>query len=198
MNNIEFLSQSELLNLFSVVRQKSIRDWLIMCVQFNHALRPAEVCAIKMDDIKNGQLTVQRLKGSKLTTQPLRKHRGQPLLDEVRGLSAWLAIRPHDGGTALFTSKTRGGGITSKHYHRLFQQYAHLAGVPPSKSHPHVVRHSAITLAARQGMDIAWIQTFAGHSSIASTAHYTHLNSTEVCKKADDAFIDAFKSTTNP
>lgn len=190
--NIEFLSQSELLNLFSVARQKSIRDWLIMCIQFNHALRPSEVCGIKMDDIKNGQLTVQRKKGSRLTTQPLRRHRGQPLLDEVRGLSAWLAIRPQDCGTALFSSQ-KGGSVSPGHYHRLFKQYAHLAGVPQSKSHPHIVRHSAITLAARQGMDIAWIQTFAGHSSIGSTAIYTHLNSSEVCKKADEAFIDAFK-----
>lgn len=192
---MNYLNQQELLNLFRIAKEHSLRDWLMMCFQFNHALRPSEVCAIRLDDIKNGQLTVQRLKGSKLTTQPLRKHRGQPLLDEVRGLSAWLAIRPHDSGTAVFTSK-KGGSVSSGHYHRLFKQYALSAGIPESNSHPHILRHTAITTAARQGADLAWLQVFAGHSNIANTIIYTHLNDSEVSGKINDAFIDAFKERT--
>ena len=189
---MNFLSPNELLSVLRTAREKSLRDWLMLCVQFNHALRPAEVCAIKLEDIRDGQLTVQRLKGSRLTTQPIRKHRGEPLLDEARGLSDWLRLRPRDSGSALFTS-AKGGSLTPKSYHRLFQQYALLAGLPESKAHPHIIRHTSITTLIRQGVDIAWAQVHAGHSSISSTAIYTHLADSEVSEKASDAFIDAFK-----
>jgi len=189
---MNYLTVEELLKLFQVARADSLRNWLLMCVQFNHALRPAEVCAIKLEDIRDGQLTVQRLKGSRLTTQPIRKHRGQTLLDEASGLSAWLKIRPRDSGSALFTS-AKGGSLTPKSYHRLFQQYALLAGLPESKAHPHIIRHTSITTLIRQGIDIAWAQVHAGHSSISSTAIYTHLTDSEVSEKASDAFLDAFK-----
>ena len=192
---MQFLTTSELLAVLKVARDRSLRDWLLMVVQFNHALRPSEVCAIKMDDIKNGSLTVQRRKGSKLTCQPLRKHKGQTLLDEVRGLSEWVKVRPRDCGSALFCS-AKGGPITAKHYNFLFKKYALLAGLPQSKAHPHAIRHTSATLMARQGMDIGWIQTHLGHTSITSTAIYTHLNSEEVSAKAHEAFMDAFKDPT--
>jgi len=189
---MQFLTPKELLAVLKVARAHSLRDWLTITIQFNHALRPSEVCAIKMDDIKKGSLTVQRMKGSKLTTQPLRSHRGQPLLDEVRGISEWCKVRPQDSGSALLCS-AKGSAITAKHYNFLFKKYARLAGLPESKTHPHIVRHSAATIMARQGIDIGWIQTHLGHTSITSTAIYTHLNSEEVSAKAHEAFMDAFK-----
>lgn len=186
------LTNEELLSVLRTARARSLRDWLLMAFQFNHALRPCEVCAIKLDDIKNGQLTVQRRKGSKLTTQPIRKHKGLPLLDEARGLSDWIKERPRDSGSALFTSG-KGGHITPEYYWRLFRGYALKAGLPESKSHPHIIRHTAITVLLRQNIDIAWAQVHAGHSDIRSTAIYAHLTNGEVSEKANNAFRDAFK-----
>lgn len=186
------LTKEELLSLLRTTREISLRDWLLLTVQFNHALRPAEVCGIKLSDIKNGQLTVQRKKGSRLTTQPIRKHRGEPLLDEARGLSDWLKVRPHDSGSALFNS-AKGGSLQPKSYHRLFQKYALLAGLPESKAHPHILRHTSISTLVRHGMDIAWVQVHAGHADIRSTAIYTHLADADVSVRTNDAFIDAFK-----
>ena len=194
---MNYLQPSELLSVLKIARAESLRDWLLICFQFNHALRPAEVCAIKLEDIRDGQLTVQRRKGSRLTTQPVRKHRGEPLLDEARGLSDWLKVRPLDSGSALFTS-AKGGNLTPKSYHRLFQKYALLAGLPKSKAHPHIVRHSSITALIRQGVDISWAQVHAGHASIGSTVIYIHLADSEVSEKADNAFIDAFKERATP
>ena len=45
-------------------------------------------------NLKDGAITIQRLKGSLKTTQPLYAHRGQPLLDEVAALRSWLKVRP--------------------------------------------------------------------------------------------------------
>ena len=50
-----------------------------------HGLRASEVCGLKLADVdvKGGSISLQRLKGSLKTVQPLYRHRGQPLLDEV-------------------------------------------------------------------------------------------------------------------
>lgn len=189
---MQALTIEELLSVLRLARGQSLRDWLMICIQFNHALRPAEVCGIKLEDIRESSLTVQRLKGSHETCQPIRKHKGQPLLDEAKGIVEWIKVRPRDAGSALFIS-AKGGSLTPKSYHRLFQRYARLAGLPESKAHPHIVRHTAATTLVRQGMDIAWVQVHLGHANISSTAIYTHLNSGEVADKANNAFVDAFK-----
>ena len=102
---MEYLTQSELLSVLKIARADSLRNWLMLCMQFNHALRPSEVCGIKLEDIKNGSVTIHRLKNSNPTTQPIRKHVGLPLLDEARGLVEWNKERPRDSGTVLFPSK---------------------------------------------------------------------------------------------
>jgi len=59
-------------------------------------------------DHESGSLDIRRLKGSLHTIQPLCRHKGQPLLDEVRALRTWLEERKQmaksDGSDYLFLS----------------------------------------------------------------------------------------------
>ena len=59
---------------------------LIVC--FQHALRASEVISLRLGDIdwRNMEITIQRLKGSLRTTQPLFRMRGRPCMDEVSAL----------------------------------------------------------------------------------------------------------------
>ena len=54
------------------------------CSRVQHGLRESEVCNLQLADIdlKNGHITVQRLKGSLRTTQAVTEHRGEPLLND--------------------------------------------------------------------------------------------------------------------
>ena len=49
-------------------------------------------CGLKISDLdlRGGVLSIHRLKGSLFTIQELERHRGIPLLDEVRALKEWL------------------------------------------------------------------------------------------------------------
>jgi integrase len=80
---------------------------------YSHGLRAAETCRLKIADLdmRSSVLSIHRLKGSLFTIQELERHRGIPLLDEVKALKVWLAVRPTDCGDALFTSQ-KGNHLT--------------------------------------------------------------------------------------
>jgi type 1 fimbriae regulatory protein FimB len=100
---------------------------------YSHGLRAAETCGLKVTDLnmRGGVLSIQRLKGSLFTIQELERHRGIPLLDEVKALKEWLAVRPTDCGDALFTSQ-KGSHLASTQFYRIFRQIARGRGLAGS------------------------------------------------------------------
>ena len=77
-----FLSPEETLAVLRAAKERSARDWAMILLAYRHGLRASEICGLRMADVdlKNGALSIQRLKGSMQTVQPLYAHRGQPLL----------------------------------------------------------------------------------------------------------------------
>src|SRR5438105_13837836 len=96
--SIVFLTPTELLALLKEARQRSLRDWCMILVAYQHGMRCTEVCQLRLGDIdlRAGQITIRRLKGSMHTVQQLMPHRGQPLLDEVKAFQKYLGTRPTD------------------------------------------------------------------------------------------------------
>jgi integrase len=68
------------------VASESKRNLAMILLAYRHGMRASEVCELRLADLdlKNGQITIRRLKGSLTTTQPLSDHPGQPLLSEKR------------------------------------------------------------------------------------------------------------------
>lgn len=115
----------------------------MILLAYRHGMRASEVCGLEMRDLdlRNGSVTIRRLKGSLTTTQPLYQHRGMPLLDEVVALRACLKDRHQDGSTIVFTSQ-KGGRLHRAQFFRIFQATAEAAGLPVEKRHPHVLKHA--------------------------------------------------------
>ncbi len=133
---------------------------MILC-GYSHGLRPSEVVAIKRDDIRDGFLTVARLKGSMRTTQPLVQDENK-LLDELRGVSEYLPGL--HGNQRLFP-------ITRRQFGRLFVGYGSAAGIPRHLCHPHILKHS-IAMQTIQSAGIENVRQYLGHKSISSTGAY--------------------------
>lgn len=188
---MEFLTPEELLSILKIAHATSKRDHLLILFAYSHGLRASEVCNIRLSDIKDGSLTVVRLKHSKLTIQPLVPHRGQPLLDEIKSLKEYLKVRPRDAGDVLFPSK-KGGPIDRRHFHTLFHNYAVKARLPEGKRNPHLLKHSICSHLVKNGADIAFVQVRAGHVSLSSTQKYVHLNDSEVAEKTHDILMNIF------
>jgi len=165
------LTPEEILNVLKTA-SKSKRNLAMILMAYRHGMRASEVCELRLADLdlKNGQITIRRLKGSLTTTQPLRDHPGQPLLSEKRVLRAWLAER-HDASDFVFTSQ-KGGRIHRSQFFRMFQAVGERAGLPLDRRHPHCLKHALGFSLVAANDNLASVKVALGHKSIASTAIY--------------------------
>lgn len=166
-----FMTYEELLTVLKVARQRRTRDWCMLLVAYRHGLRTTEVCGLRLSDLKEGVLSVQRLKGSRKTAQPLYPHSGEPLLDEVAALREWLRVRPNDGSDVLFTSQ-KGGALDRCQFFRIFQSVAKAAGLSVGKRHPRVLKYSLASHLLAANADVIAVSEILGHRSLSSTLQY--------------------------
>lgn len=161
------LSREELNRLLDAARVDS-RHYLAILFAFNHGLRAGEVVSIRVGQCRDGYLTVQRLKGSLKTIQPLIYPEGELLK------SLYYAA---DSSERLFPWTTRW-------FQKIVHKYGEKAGIPYHKSHPHILKTTCGTLGLKNGMKINEVQTYLGHKSLASTGAYLTVNDDE----ASEAF----------
>ena len=103
-------------------------------------------------------------------------------------LRRWLEAREEVDSDALFTNRS-GGRITARSVQRVVKKYAREAGIHKAVT-PHVLRHTMATTLLRHGADIRIIQQLLGHSSIATTQIYTHVDDAMLRTAYDKADID--------
>jgi len=188
---MDFLTEKELLAVLTMARKKSARDFAMILVSYKHALRSSETAALTLDDLKDGCLDIKRKKGSLHTIQPLMPHRGEPLLDEVKAIRAWLRVRQDDGSKALFTSQ-KGGALCREQVHRIFKGIAERAGIPKGRRFVHILKHSRASHLVGS-MDIALLRQLLGHRNIQNTMIYAHANDKQASKAAMAAEMEAFR-----
>jgi site-specific recombinase XerD len=187
------LSPQEMLVLLKAAKNRSARDWAMILLAYRHGLRASEVCGLKLADmdLKTGSLSIQRLKNSLHTVQPIYQHRGQPLLDETAALRAWLRKRPADGSDYLFTSQ-KGGRLCRTQFFRNFQTVAESAGLPAEKRHPHVLKHSLASHLVAGNANLALIRQALGHRSISSTLLYIGTTDAQAAEALQKALMGLF------
>ena len=173
---LQSLSKDELLALLRQAKAHRERDWLMILVAFWHGLRASEVTGFTRDAIADGHLTIQRLKGSKRTVQPLIEH-PDPLLDERQALIEYVAQSKF--GEPVFN-------ISRSQFFRLVQRYAKVAGIPAHCAHPHVLKHSIAMLTIKDA-GIEHVRQYLGHKSISSTGAYLKVNDADAARAVRDA-----------
>jgi integrase/recombinase XerD len=142
-------------------------------VGYLHGLRVSELISLKRENIRDGFVSVQRLKGSLKTVQPFVKST-DPELDEATELrELYGTLKP---GDRLF-QMTRNG------VYKLMQRAGGKAGIPAHKLHPHALKHSC-AITGIKNMGIHLVRQYLGHKSISSTGEYL--------KETDEAASAAF------
>jgi len=181
------LSVTELRDLITTTKAHDERCYVMFLLMVFHGLRVSEAIDLRRKNFtKAGEqvfLTVQRLKGSKKTTQKLLAS-SDPVFDEQTVVTEWLAKLE---GDLLFTNDS-GKKFWRTHINKLFARYAEWAGIPAHKQHPHVLKHTLGVLMRKNGTELEKIQVSLGHRNLNSTAQYLRVSNDE----ADDARAQAF------
>ena len=147
------------------------RKKLMLKVGFLHGLRVSELITLTKENIRDGYVNVQRLKGSMHTIQPYVAN-ADPDLDEATGLKA--AYGTLQKGEKLFPW-TRNG------VYKMMMAAGRKAGLPEHKCHPHSLKHSCAMVVIGTGIENA--RQYLGHRNISSTGAYIRV-SDEVASSA--------------
>lgn len=148
------------------------RDNALLELLYGSGLRISEALGLNVQDVKREGETIKVFgKGS--------KERIVPLSDTCRkALAAWLEKRNtltvERGEKALFVGK-RGKRLNRREANRIIEMYRQKAGIATRVS-AHDLRHSFATHLLEGGADLRSVQELLGHSKIATTQRYTHLD----------------------
>jgi integrase/recombinase XerD len=148
----------------------AIRDVALFELMFATGMRVSELSNLSVSTVDLDRSAVLvRGKGN--------KERLIPICDnEVHSaLIAYIGIQDTSREPGAFFFTNRFGRRLSEQSIRMAQKrHAKAAGI--ENITPHVFRHTVATMLLEQGVDIRFIQTFLGHSSIVTTTIYAHVN----------------------
>jgi integrase len=165
---VEHLTREQLVAVLVQAKASSERDWVLLLVSFWHGLRASEAIGLTPEHFADGYLSIQRLKGSMKTIQPLVEHEDQ-VLNERAAVEGWLA-KQGDARTGDLPDR-RLFPLTRFQFYRLMRRYGRLAGLPKHLCHPHVLKHS-IAMQSIRHAGIENVRQYLGHRSISSTGEY--------------------------
>jgi len=148
------------------------RDKALLEIVYGCGLRASEACGIRLCDVDfvGGILRVTG-KGDKERIVPLVGTSRRELQHYVSDTRP--SFRPK--GDEIFVTRS-GKPLRREDVWRIVQKRGHKAGIPLSRLHPHVLRHSFATHLLRRGMDLRTLQELLGHASIGTTERYTHFD----------------------
>jgi len=182
------LSQQEVTALLDLpVRntREDQRDRAMMELLYATGVRVSELVSVEVAklNLDVGYLLVTG-KGSKERVVPM----NDPARDAVRHYLDEVRRRLLKQRTSRFLFvTTRGAPMTRQGFWKLLRRRARRAGITKSIS-PHMLRHSFATHLLERGADLRSVQAMLGHSTIATTQIYTHVER-ERLKQVHDRFF---------
>lgn len=156
-----WLTKEQFTALLAVSDERDALLWRLIAA---HGLRISEALAVCPQDVINGQLTINREKGSWQQKHTLLVNLAPYLTNRV----PFARIFPFSRQTAF------------EH----FREAAKKAGLHPDLWHPHVLRHTCANWMLSGGASLSEVSQYLGHSSIASTAHYLNCSDKVASDKA--------------
>ena len=196
----DVLTREEAINLLRQTSKRAptgIRNRAGLMLMYRGGLRVSEVANLTPQDVKlsNGQgprLIVRQGKGRKDRTVPLPQETVDTLLlwearrEEFAPRSRWFFCTITEGtSTGIAPAKGKrkplkpGSQVQPAYWRALVTRLARKASIG-RRVHPHMLRHTFATEKLREGWDIESLRVMLGHSSVATTQVYLHVDETRL------------------
>jgi site-specific recombinase XerD len=187
----EFLTEEEAQAILRVPDRRTLqgkRDYAILLTLLTTGLRKAEICNLKVGDLKTyrNQAVIDVIgKGRKFRRIPLKT-------ETLFAIQDYLKVNGNgiDPDHPIFKTLGKHGpyeerGLTPKAVDCLVKSIAEKALIR-KRIHPHVIRHTFATTLLDNGNDLRTVQALMGHSHIRTTERYLH--------STDDRKVEAIQS----
>ncbi len=111
------------------------------------------------------------------------------LTDQTRqAIDAYLRLTGRKANQFLFAGRCNQGGLTTRQYARLVQEWVASIGLDPTKFGTHSLRRTKAVLIYRRTGNLRAVQLLLGHSKIESTVRYLGIevdDAIEIAEKID-------------
>ena len=152
-------------------KEVTLRNIVVIELLFSTGMRVSEVSNLKTVNINLTDNTIRIFgKGS--------KERIMCISDDLsKTISNYLTIRSQE--TDYLLVNKLGNRLSEQSVRYMVNDYANAVSAPLHIT-PHMFRHTFATELHNEDVDIRYIQQFLGHSSIATTQIYTHIEKDEL------------------
>ena len=146
------------------------RDLALFNLAIDSKLRGCDVVAVRVDDVAPSGYSMDRATiRQKKTGRPVRFE----LTDHTRqAIDEYLRLTGRKAGQFLFAGRGDRGGLTTRQYARLVQEWVASIGLDPAKFGTHSLRRTKAVLIYRRTGNLRAVQLLLGHSKIESTVRY--------------------------
>lgn len=151
--------------------QEIVRNIAVVELLFGTGIRVSELCALHLASVNlhNGFIKVYGKGGKERVIQICQ----DAILDALHEYQR-LCLSSSRQNTFFFINR-RGNNLSSQSVRIMIKKLALRSGILKPVT-PHTFRHTFATLLLEEGVDIKYIQTILGHSSLATTQIYTHVS----------------------
>ena len=152
------------------------RDYALLCLSIDTAIRPGEALSLTLDDVDLDEMTAL----VRASVSKTRKSRTLPFsLETAKALKAMICARPQEWDTKLlFTNHEVDRLTVSGWRQRLQRHYAPKLGL--KRLFPYDLRHDAALHFLRNGMNPFALQAIMGHTTLDMTKRYIALAESDV------------------
>lgn len=167
------LQEAQQLIAATTTQPYSKRDYCIVMFFLNLGIRVTELCSLNLQSIQGQHITVIG-KGNKERTVFMNER----CYDALQQYLPTRHTYKGDGAEPLFVSQ-KGTRFARQSIAKIIKQL-NTATLNKEKLSPHKLRHTSATLMYRAGADIRSLQHILGHSSVATTQIYTHIEDEQI------------------
>lgn len=150
----------------------ALRDRALLELLYSSGLRISEALSLTWEDLDWHERSVRVVgKGGKERIVPV----GEPAIRALRSWKKAAEALGSDLSERVFVDPRTGRPLSDRSARRIVEAWRRRAGIQ-ARVHPHLFRHSFATHLLESGADLRAIQELLGHSSLATTERYTHVD----------------------